>query len=171
MNLSDVGRSGAPKRKRRRVGRGPGSGHGKTSGRGQKGSGARSGYSVNLTKEGGQMPFFRRIPKRGFGNTLFRKEYEPVNVRDLAGFEANAEIGPAEMRRGRITRGEKPIKILGTGELDKPLTVSAHGFSKSAVQKIEAAGGRVVRLSQAARPDGAPRAIPKSAKRAARSRS
>ena len=152
MNLSDVGRSGGPKRKRKRVGRGPGSGHGKTSGRGQKGSGARSGYRVNLTKEGGQMPFFRRIPKRGFGNTLFRTEYEPVNVCDLAGFEANAEVGPAEMCKGKITRGEKPIKILGTGELDKPLTVSAHGFSKSAVQKIEAAGGRVVRLSRAARP-------------------
>ena len=129
MNLSDVSRSGGPKKKPRRVGRGPGSGHGKTSGRGHKGSQARAGYSVNLTKEGGQMPLFRRIPKRGFGNSLFRKEYEPVNVKDL------------------VTRGEKPVKVLGTGSIDRPLTVRAHRFSKSAVEKIEAAGGSAVLIT------------------------
>lgn len=147
MNLSDACRSGRPKRKRKRVGRGPGSGRGKTCGRGQKGSQSRSGYKASLTREGGQMPFFRRIPKRGFGNTLFRKEYEPVNVRDLAGFDAGSEVGPEEMRKLGVTRGEKPIKILGAGSLDRPLTVRAHGFSKQAAQKIEAAGGHVVRIA------------------------
>lgn len=147
MNLSDVSRSGGPKKKPRRVGRGPGSGHGKTSGRGHKGSQARAGYSVNLTKEGGQMPLFRRIPKRGFGNSLFRKEYEPVNVKDLGGFEENAVVGPEEMRKHNVTRGEKPVKVLGTGSIDRPLTVRAHRFSKSAVEKIEAAGGSAVLIT------------------------
>jgi large subunit ribosomal protein L15 len=147
MNLSDVSRSGRPKKKPKRVGRGPGSGHGKTSGRGHKGSQARTGYGANLTKEGGQMPLFRRLPKRGFGNSLFRKEYEPVNVRDLGGFEENAVVGPEEMREHNVTRGDKPVKVLGTGSIERPLTVRAHKFSKSAVEKIEAAGGSVVLIT------------------------
>ncbi len=147
MNLSEACRSGRPTRKRKRVGRGQGSGRGKTSGRGHKGSQSRAGYSANLTKEGGQMPLFRRIPKRGFSNALFREEYAPVNVKDLAAFEADAVVGPEEMRKAGVTGGEKPVKVLGTGEIDKPLAVRAHKFSKSAVRKIEAAGGRVVRIA------------------------
>jgi large subunit ribosomal protein L15 len=131
-------------RDRKRVGRGPGSGTGKTAGRGQKGQKARSGGSIALGFEGGQMPLHRRIPKRGFHN-FNRVEYQVVNVRDLQGLEG--EITPELLREaGRIGSLRKPVKLLGSGEVDAALTVKVHAFSQSARTKIEAAGGTVAVL-------------------------
>jgi large subunit ribosomal protein L15 len=126
---------------RKRVGRGPGSGHGKTAGRGSKGQKSRSGYTHLRGFEGGQMPLHRRVPKRGFTN-IFRQECDLVNVSALEVFEAGQEITP-ELLRARGLAGKKArIKILGDGEVKKALTVHAHKFSASARQKIEGAGGR-----------------------------
>lgn len=126
-------------RDRKRVGRGPGSGTGKTAGRGQKGQKARSGGSVPAGFEGGQMPLHRRIPKRGFHNRN-RVEYQVVNVGDLAGL--SGEVTPETLRAaGLVGSLRKPVKILGNGELDVALQVTAHGFSASAKKKIEDAGG------------------------------
>jgi len=126
---------------RKRVGRGPGSGHGKTSGRGHKGQRSRSGYRHMRGFEGGQMPLHRRVPKRGFTN-IFRVEYDVVNLRDLDRFDAGAEVTPDALREQRLASRRRPVKILGDGELSKPLQVSAHKFSASARARIEAAGGR-----------------------------
>ena len=143
MILQDVFKaSGRPRKKRKRVGRGPGSGNGKTAGRGTKGAGQRSGWKSRITNEGGQMPLFRRLPKRGFSNARFKKEYAVVNVAALAAFRSGSQVGPDELRSKNIVRTKAPIKILGTGDLGKKLNVRAHKFSKAAVQKIEAAGGR-----------------------------
>ncbi|MFQ5679396.1 MAG: 50S ribosomal protein L15 [Gemmatimonadota bacterium] len=126
----------------KRVGRGPGSGLGKTAGRGHKGQGARSGESVPPWFEGGQMPLHRRTPKRGF-HSRNRTEYRIVNLRDLAGLEV-AEITPELLRsNGLIASGDLPVKVLGHGEVERALTVRAHAFSASARRKIEEAGGRV----------------------------
>lgn len=126
-------------RPRKRIGRGEGSGTGKTSGRGQKGQKARSGGQIPAGFEGGQMPLHRRIPKRGFTNT-FRVEYAVVNVGDLEGFQG--EVTPESLReRGLVGSGRAPVKILGDGELEASLTVTAHAFSASARDKIESAGG------------------------------
>ena len=142
MNLSDIHKAGVPRKRRKRVGRGPGTGHGKTSGRGMRGWKQRSGTSVPLTYEGGQMPLFRRLPKRGFNNKNFTVRYQPVNLRDLNRFEDGAEVGPAELAAARLIEDEKsPVKILGGGRLDRKLTVSAHRFSKSAAEAIGASGG------------------------------
>ena len=128
-------------RDRKRVGRGPGSGTGKTAGRGQKGQKARSGGSVPAGFEGGQMPLHRRIPKRGFHNRN-RVEYQVVNVGDLAGL--SGEVTPETLRAaGLVGSLRKPVKILGNGELDVALQVTAHAFSASAKKKIEDAGGTV----------------------------
>lgn len=126
-------------RNRKRVGRGPGSGTGKTAGRGQKGQGARSGGKVSRGFEGGQMPLHRRIPKRGFHNP-FRVDYQVVNVRDLSDLEG--EVTPEALRaRGLIGSLRKPVKVLGEGDLSTPLVVRAHAFSGAARRKIEEAGG------------------------------
>jgi|SRR5690606_29144334 len=131
------GSTKAPKRK----GRGPGSGNGKTAGRGQKGQKARSGGSVHPRTEGGQMPLIRRIPKRGFTN-LNRVEYQVVNVRDLA--RVDGDVTPEVLAKaGLVGSSHRPVKILGVGDIEKSLSVSAHAFSGSARQKIEAAGGSV----------------------------
>ena len=124
----------------KRVGRGPGSGTGKTAGRGQKGQKARTGHSKNPARfEGGQMPLHRRLPKRGFHNP-FHTEYQVVNVRDLAKLEG--EVTPESLRSKRLISSQgRPVKILGEGELEKALVVRAHAFSESAKKKIEAAGG------------------------------
>jgi large subunit ribosomal protein L15 len=128
-------------RSRKRVGRGPGSGTGKTAGRGEKGQKARSGGSIPAGFEGGQMPLHRRIPKRGFHNRN-RVEYQVVNVRDLDGLEG--DVTPETLRQaGLIGSLRKPVKVLGNGELQAKLQVTAHAFSKSAREKIEAAGGSV----------------------------
>ena len=130
---------------RKRIGRGVGSGSGKTSGRGQKGAGSRSGFggSINATYEGGQMPYFRRIPKRGFSNYHFRTEYAVVNLKALeARFDSGAEVNPEMLlKMGMIGDNKMPVKVLGEGELSKKLNVSAAAFSASAREKIEKAGG------------------------------
>jgi large subunit ribosomal protein L15 len=130
---------------RKRVGRGPGSGTGKTSGRGQKGQKARSGGSVRPGFEGGQMPLHRRIPKGGF-TPLNRVEYQVVNVRALEELE-ESEITPQVLReRGLIGSLRDPVKVLGTGELTRTVQVTAHAFSGTAQEKIESAGGTVTRI-------------------------
>jgi large subunit ribosomal protein L15 len=133
---------------KKRVGRGPGSGHGKTAGRGHKGQGSRSGYRHQRGFEGGQMPLHRRVPKRGFTN-IFRVEYDIVNLGDLAErFEAGASVTPETLASARLSRKSRPVKILGDGELKKALNVSAHKFSASAKASIEKAGGRCEVLSR-----------------------
>jgi len=142
MNLADI-KSAAPRRKtRKRVGRGRSSGHGKTCGRGTKGYHSRSGSRRRLGYEGGQMPLFRRIPKRGFNNP-FKKRYAIVNVGDLQKFQDGSAVDvQALVDRGVVSNVRDGVKILGDGNLTKALTVSAHAFSKSAVEKIEKAGGK-----------------------------
>ena len=136
--------AGADK-KRRRIGRGNGSGYGKTSGRGHKGCGQRPGSSVRPTYEGGQMPLFRRIPKRGFNNVNFARAYEIVNVSQLENvFDEGTTIGVADLAKaGLVDSTESRVKILGDGELTKKLSVAAQKFSKSAEQKISGCGGTV----------------------------
>jgi len=127
---------------RRRVGRGTGSGHGKTCGRGHKGSGSRAGSTSVSLYEGGQMPLFRRIPKRGFNNYKFAKRCEIVNVCQLERFEDGASIGIEQLSgAGLIDSIKSKVKILGKGDLTKKLQVTAHKFSKNAEQKIAASGG------------------------------
>jgi large subunit ribosomal protein L15 len=128
---------------RKRVGRGPGSGLGKTSGKGHKGQNSRSGYSHLRGHEGGQMPLHRRIPKRGFTN-IFRKEWNTVSVEQLERvFENGAAVNPESLRAtGALKRKGHGIKVLGTGDLKKALVVTAHKFTEGARKKIEAAGGR-----------------------------
>ncbi len=132
------GATRAPKRK----GRGTATGQGKTAGRGMNGQKSRSGGHVKLGFEGGQMPLYRRIPKRGFTN-IFGTEYTAINVETLNKFDANTVVTPELLKENGVVKQVKDgIKILGNGNLDKALTVQAHKFSKSAVEKIEAAGGK-----------------------------
>ena len=139
--LHDLSPTTGSHRDRKRVGRGPGSGTGKTAGRGQKGQKSRSGGSVHPRFEGGQMPLIRRIPKRGF-KSINRVDYQVVNVRDLERIEGDAT--PETLRDAGLIRSlRKPVKVLGQGDLSKKLAVSAHKFSASAQSKIEAAGGSV----------------------------
>jgi len=126
---------------RKRVGRGPGSGHGKTAGRGHKGQKSRSGYTHMRGFEGGQMPLHRRLPKRGFTN-IFRKEYDPVNLSLLEKFEPGLEITPEALHARGLTGKNAMVKILGGGYVTRAVTVRAHKFSASAKEKIEKAGGR-----------------------------
>ncbi len=131
-------------RKSKRVGRGRGSGHGKTATRGSKGQLSRSGARVRPGFEGGQMPLHRRLPKRGFSNKAFRKEYAEVNLEKLAGFEPGAEVNPEVLKeRGLVKNLRDGVKILGVGELHHPLRVRAHKFSRSAAEKIRRAGGEI----------------------------
>jgi len=132
------------RKKAKRVGRGPGSGHDGTSGRGHKGQKSRSGAKVRVWFEGGQTPLQRRLPKRGFNNTRFKTVYQVVNVGDLSEKGLEGEVAPAVLKAvGLIGKMRAPVKILGAGEISRPLTVSAHAFSSSAVAKIEGAGGKV----------------------------
>jgi len=141
MKLHELRRPANSRTRRKIVGRGPGSGHGQTSGRGEKGQKARSGGSSKPWFEGGQLPLHRRIPKRGFTN-VFRREYVILNVKDLERFEGGASVSPATLAEAGLLRtAGTPVKILGGGSLSKALTVSAHRFSKSAAEKIRAAGG------------------------------
>lgn len=144
MQLHQARTADLTHKKKTRVGRGPGSGIGKTSGRGIKGATSRSGYTMKVTYEGGQMPLFRRLPKRGFRNGPFRVTYCVINVTDLAGFKAGSKIGPDELRAAGVLQGPAtwPVKILGVGEIKVALNVSADAFSKSAIAKIEKAGGK-----------------------------
>jgi large subunit ribosomal protein L15 len=133
--------------KKKRVGRGPGSGLGKTAGRGEKGQKSRSGYSAKIGFEGGQMPLHRRLPKRGFTN-IFKKRWLEVSLSALdRSFEANEEVTPEVLhQRGIIKKAQHDVVVLGTGEIGKPLKVSAHRFTKSAREKIEKAGGAVIEI-------------------------
>jgi large subunit ribosomal protein L15 len=139
--LHDLSPSGGSHRNRKRVGRGPGSGWGKTAGRGENGQNSRSGGGVRPGFEGGQMPLARRIPKRGFTN-INRVEYQVVNVRDLDRFDGDVTVEGLKAA-GLTGSMRKPVKILGQGEIGKSLKVEAHAFTKSAQAKIEAAGGSV----------------------------
>jgi large subunit ribosomal protein L15 len=139
MKLHDLSPAKGSTQSRKRVGRGPGSGLGKTAGRGHKGQGSRAGSRMVPGFEGGQMPLIRRVPKRGFNN-IFRVEYSVVNLEQLA--DLGGEVTPELLREKGIVRGSKPVKVLGDGEVKKAIRVVAHKFSKSARAKIEAAGGR-----------------------------
>jgi large subunit ribosomal protein L15 len=140
LDLSNLSPAPGSRRKPKRIGRGPGSGHGKTATRGHKGQRSRSGRKQYFGFEGGQMPLHRRIPKRGFTN-LFRKEYAIVNVGDLAALDG--EVTPEVLQReGYVRRIRDGVKILGMGELNKAIVVKAHRFSRSAMEKISRAGGR-----------------------------
>jgi large subunit ribosomal protein L15 len=142
MELHDLHPAPGAKRPRKRVGRGPGSGNGKTAGRGHKGQRSRSGFSRRYGFEGGQMPLVRRIPKRGFTN-IFRVEFQVVNLRDLERVFADGDtVSPEEMiDKGLVRGGKRLVKVLADGELSKKLTVRAHKFSASARVGIEKAGG------------------------------
>jgi large subunit ribosomal protein L15 len=144
MRLHELAPAKGSKSSRKRVGRGPGSGLGKTAGRGEKGQKSRSGYSRRPGFEGGQMPLVRRVPKRGFNN-VFRTEYAVVNLAQLAGFEG--EVTPELLAGKGLVRAGRPLKVLGDGEVAVALTVRAHKFSKSARAKIEAAGGSCEELA------------------------
>ena len=135
--------------KKKRLGRGPGSGWGKTAGRGHKGQKSRSGYSAKIGFEGGQMPLHRRLPKRGFTN-IFKKEWIEVSLSSLEqNFEANEEVTPELLHeRGLIKKAKRDVVVLGTGEISKALRISAHRFTKSAREKIERAGGAATLITR-----------------------
>lgn len=143
MRLNELVPAPGARKSRKRVGRGVGSGWGKTSGRGSKGQNSRAGGGVRPGYEGGQMPIHRRLPKRGFKN-IFKKIYAIVNVRDLETFESGSVVDEAALVRAGLIKGKYDgIKLLGHGEISTPLTVKIHGISSSARTKIESAGGTV----------------------------
>lgn len=172
MNLSQLHPPAGSRHRRKRVGRGPGSGLGKTAGRGEKGQKSRSGYSRKRGFEGGQMPLVRRVPKRGFHN-IFRKEYAIVNVGRLEKIDSEEVTPQSLLKSGVISSLRDGLKILGDGELTRAVKVSAHRISKTAREKIEAAGGKVEVLASAeparekasaGEPDAAGAKTPKAAK-------
>jgi large subunit ribosomal protein L15 len=147
MQLHDVHQGIHKRKKRKRIGRGIGSGHGKTATKGHKGHSSRQGYKANPLSEGGQMPLARRVPKRGFVNGAFRKHFAIVNLSALeACYEAGALVDEAALRARGLVKGrhDDGVKILGDGELSKPFTVHATKFSGSAATKIAAAGGQAI---------------------------
>lgn len=142
MRLHDLKPRPGAKHRRKRLGQGESSGRGKTAGRGGKGQTARSGSSIRIGFEGGQMPLIRRIPKRGFNNTRFGTRYIPVNLSELNAFDDGATVNEASLKAAGLANGPGDgIKILGTGELTKKLTVAASAFSAAAKTKIEGKGG------------------------------
>jgi large subunit ribosomal protein L15 len=143
MDLSNLKPAPGAKRNKKRVGRGPGSGNGKTAGRGNKGAQSRSGYSFKRGFEGGQMPLHRRLPKRGFNN-IFRTEYAVVNLDQLeVQFDAGSTITPDTLREAGLVHTRRlPIKVLGRGDVTKAFTVQAHKFSGKAAEKLAAVGGK-----------------------------
>lgn len=145
MMISDVLERAGRHRRRKRIGRGAGSGHGKTSGRGHKGQGQRAGSGPNRLSEGGQMKFFRRIPKRGFSNAQYRTEYQVVNVASLEKrFNDGDKVTPEALEQaGLIRTAKRPVKILANGEITKKLDVEATRFSTHAAMKITRAGGQI----------------------------
>jgi large subunit ribosomal protein L15 len=148
MDITHITTAAGAHKRRKRVGRGESSGHGKTSGRGNKGQKARAGGKRVRLGEGAMFPLFRRLPKFGFNNALFRKEYQVVNVADLnERFKDNGHVTAASLEEAGLIRDQAaPVKVLGDGELQKKLTVAAHRFSASAVTKIESVGGTVTWL-------------------------
>ncbi|OPX40843.1 MAG: 50S ribosomal protein L15 [Thermoplasmata archaeon] len=143
MKLHELSPAKGSRKKRKRVGRGPGSGHGKTSCRGHKGQKARSGGGPARGFEGGQMPLQRRLPKRGFNN-LFRKEYNIINVEDLNRFDANAEVDAVALKeKGLIRKKKDGVKLLGNGQMEHPVVIKVQRASRVAREKVEAAGGKI----------------------------
>lgn len=143
MNLGTLKYAPGSRKKRKRVGRGEGSGKGKTCGRGEKGARSRAGFKNKLGFEGGQTPLQRRLPKRGFYNR-FRAEYQVINLKDLERIDDVTKIDPQILyERGLIKKRNIPVKILGNGELNRQIEISAHAFSQNAKEKIEAAQGRI----------------------------
>ena len=143
MKLHELERNIGATHAKKRIGRGPGSGLGKTGGRGQKGQKARSGASINPVFEGGQLPLYRRIPKRGFTNAKFKTIYATINIEDLNRFEDGAVITPALLKEtGLVKKQYNGIKILGNGKLEKKITIQANRFSSSALEKIKEAGSK-----------------------------
>jgi large subunit ribosomal protein L15 len=142
MKLHELRPPEGSRKKRRRVGRGEGSGSGKTAGRGTKGQNARSGGGVSVGFEGGQMPLQRRIPKRGFTN-IFGKEYEIINVKDLRNFASGETIDREKLREAGLVKKSVGLKLLGVGEISHPLTIRVDKVSRTAREKIEAVGGRI----------------------------
>ena len=143
MKLHELEKNIGATHAKKRVGRGSGSGLGKTSGRGQKGQKARSGGSINPVFEGGQLPLYRRIPKRGFSNAKFKTRYAVINLKDLNGFEDGAVVTPALLKDAGIIKNQLDgIKVLGNGKLEKKLTIQASKFSASAMEKIKEAGSK-----------------------------
>ncbi len=148
MELSKLTPNIGSRHKKKKIGRGPGSGHGGTSCRGTKGQRSRSGGGVRLGFEGGQMPLIRRLPKRGF-TRIFKEEYNIVNIRSLEEkFNDNEEVTPSTLKQKGLIKKDLPIKILGSGEITKKLKVTVAGFSKSAREKILKAGGSVEVLAK-----------------------
>ena len=144
MKLHELEKNIGAKQKRKIVGRGPGSGLGKTSGKGHKGQNARSGGGVNPVFEGGQLPLYRRLPKRGFSNYDFKTRYAIINVSDLEMFEDGTVVTPALLKEiGFVKKQYDGIKVLGNGTLNKKLTVQANKFSKTAIEKIEESGSKI----------------------------
>ena len=159
MRLHDLKPRPGSTHRRKRLGQGESSGHGKTSGRGGKGQTARSGSSIRIGFEGGQMPLIRRIPKRGFNNARFAVRYIPVNLEALNRFEDGATVDEAAMRELGLANGrEKRLKILGDGELTRKLNVKAHAFSAAARAKIEKLGGscQLIESKPPPKPEGKP---------------
>lgn len=149
MKLHELAPNPGARKERKRLGRGIGSGLGKTSGKGHKGQNARAGGGVRPGFEGGQTSLLRKLPKKGFSNEPFRTRYLPLNVEALEAFEAGTVVTPELLEETRLCKGAtKGVKILGTGEITKALTVRAHQVSESAKQKIEAAGGKVEILGE-----------------------
>jgi len=143
MNLGTLKYAPGSRKKRKRVGRGQASGHGGTSCRGHKGARSRSGFKSKLGFEGGQTPLQRRMPKRGFYNR-FRTEYQIINLKDLERIKDVDKIDPQVLFENRLIRKKDvPVKVLGVGEIDRQVEIAAHAFSKSAIEKIEAAQGRI----------------------------
>lgn len=143
MRLHDLKPRPGAKHRRKRLGQGESSGRGKTAGRGGKGQTARSGSSIRIGFEGGQMPLIRRIPKRGFNNVRFGTRYLPVNLEALNSFDNGSHVDEAALRKAGLINGRGDgVKVLGSGDLTKKLTVSAHAFSASAKAKIEGKGGK-----------------------------
>lgn len=144
MRLHELRPAPGTNKEPKRKGRGTATGQGKTGGRGQKGQGSRSGGGVRRGFEGGQMPLIRRLTIRGFNNKRFAKEYTEINVEIFNRFEEGTEITPELLKEAKVVKNiVDGIKVLGNGELNKKLTVKAHKFTKSAIEKIEAAGGKV----------------------------
>lgn len=145
MKLSNLKTRPGSKHRTKRLGCGESSGHGKTSGKGHKGQKARSGGSIRLGFEGGQMPLIRRVPKRGFNNNAFKTRYAIVNLADLERFESGAQVDEKFLREQGLVRGQvEGVKILGNGELTKKLTITASKASSGAQEKIKKAGGTIV---------------------------
>ena len=146
MNLGTLTYAPGSRKKRKRLGRGQGSGTGKTAGRGHKGARSRSGWKQRVGYEGGQTPLQRRMPKRGFNN-IFRKEFQVVNLKDLERIKKITKIDPTVLYEKKLIRKKNmPVKILGNGELGREIEISAHAFTKTAKEKIEAAQGRITIL-------------------------